>query len=101
MATEETNTHTADEPRMVREKATITAMVLIYCRSHHASDGQLCAECYCGRVWGEFHCRLDGQPFQGAILRFSSDFVTFPLGDRACGAARGRENLGKRAVFTP
>jgi hypothetical protein len=33
-------------PRLTREKKTITAMVKIYCRSHHAyPEGSLCQDC--------------------------------------------------------
>ncbi len=39
------NTNPADEPRMVREKETVTAMIRIFCRGRHGSDGELCAEC--------------------------------------------------------
>jgi len=61
MATEENKTQAADEPRMAREKATITAMVRIYCRGHHGSDGELCEECDALRRYAMR--RLDRCPF--------------------------------------
>ena len=29
---------------IAREKATLTAMLLLYCRKHHASEAELCAD---------------------------------------------------------
>lgn len=46
---------------MNREKKTITAMIRIYCRSHHGSDGELCAECDALRQYAI--ARLDRCPF--------------------------------------
>ena len=48
-------------PRMAREKRTIRAMVGIYCRDHHATDGQLCDEC--AELVEYAYCRLDRCPF--------------------------------------
>ena len=31
--------------RRGRERKTIEAMIALYCRKHHAADGDLCAEC--------------------------------------------------------
>lgn len=55
------NHHAEDEPRMAREKRTITAMIRIYCRGHHRSDGELCAECDALRQYAM--ARLDRCPF--------------------------------------
>jgi 23S rRNA C2498 (ribose-2'-O)-methylase RlmM len=52
----------ADGPRIKREKKTIDAMVRLYCRKHHGTDGELCQEC------SELHdyamLRLSMCPFQ-------------------------------------
>jgi hypothetical protein len=61
MAIEENKTNAVDEPRMAREKRTITAMIRIYCRGRHRSDGELCAECDALRQYAMR--RLDRCPF--------------------------------------
>jgi len=52
----------ADGPRIKREKKTIDAMMKLYCRKHHGTDGDLCPECR------ELHdyamLRLSKCPFQ-------------------------------------
>lgn len=34
-----------ESPRIAREKLTLEAMVRIYCRKHHQSEGRYCGEC--------------------------------------------------------
>jgi predicted amidophosphoribosyltransferase len=51
----------ADPPRIAREKQTVEAMVAIYCRGAHGSDGPLCAECR--ELLDYAFCRLDRCPF--------------------------------------
>ncbi len=34
-----------EHPRIKREKRTMQAMVELYCRHHHPSDGSLCQDC--------------------------------------------------------
>ena len=48
--------------RMRREKKTIGYMVDIYCRGHHGTKGELCAECVQFRDYAFMH--LDKCPFQ-------------------------------------
>ena len=52
----------ADGPRIRREKKTVDAMIRLYCRKHHGTDGELCPECK------ELHdyamLRLSKCPFQ-------------------------------------
>jgi hypothetical protein len=48
--------------RITREKKTITAMMGIYCRDHHAARKGLCAECL--SLLDYAHRRLDTCPFQ-------------------------------------
>jgi len=49
-------------PRITREKKTIAAMMVIYCRDHHGGGGRLCRECASLLDYG--HRRLDTCPFQ-------------------------------------
>lgn len=35
----------AGSARLARERATVTAMILMYCRDRHGTGGELCAEC--------------------------------------------------------
>jgi hypothetical protein len=35
----------AEGPRIRREKKTVNAMIRLYCRKHHESDGELCSDC--------------------------------------------------------
>jgi hypothetical protein len=48
--------------RMKREKKTIGYMVDIYCKDHHSTQGELCAECIEFRTYA--FLRLDKCPFQ-------------------------------------
>lgn len=34
-----------EEARLERERRTVAAMIAVYCRAKHASDGSLCMEC--------------------------------------------------------
>lgn len=61
MAIKGNNSRTADEPRIAREKRTITAMIRIYCRGFHDSGGEVCTECDSLRQYA-MH-RLDRCPF--------------------------------------
>jgi hypothetical protein len=47
----------SDAPRMRREKKTMRAMLDIYCRAHHGTQGALCDECR--TLLGYAMCRLD------------------------------------------
>ncbi len=47
--------------RLARERRTVLAMIRIYCRDHHQSCSELCAEC--GALWNYCQCRLDKCPF--------------------------------------
>ena len=49
-------------PRMVRERKTIKAMIEIYCKNHHESDGKLCPECQ--ELFDYAMMRLEKCPFQ-------------------------------------
>ena len=49
--------------RIDREKRTIRAMIRIYCRDHHGSSDELCAEC--AEILGYAEERLDRCPFGG------------------------------------
>jgi len=49
-------------PRMVRERKTIKAMIEIYCKNHHESDGKLCLECQ--KLFAYAMIRLEKCPFQ-------------------------------------
>ena len=64
-------THTVEEPpgqtvvpgpRIAREQSTIRAMIGIFCRDHHAPDGDLC--CDCQDLLAYAHRRLEICPFQ-------------------------------------
>ena len=35
----------SDPPRIAREKRTLRAMIRIYCRAHHGTAAELCADC--------------------------------------------------------
>ncbi|MDJ0808018.1 MAG: nitrous oxide-stimulated promoter family protein [Gammaproteobacteria bacterium] len=48
--------------RIAREKHTIEAMLHIYCRDHHQTQGKLCNECH--QLLKYAHRRLDTCPFQ-------------------------------------
>jgi hypothetical protein len=53
---------TIKHPRIEREKKTIEAMVHIYCKGHHETQGKLCQEC---TEFLEYAIiRLDKCPFQ-------------------------------------
>ncbi len=49
-------------PRLARERKTITAMVRLYCRGQHHSQGELCTECQ--RLLDYAWARLDKCAFQ-------------------------------------
>jgi len=49
-------------PRMAREAQTIEAMVRLYCRAQHKSDGALCSEC--AELLAYAQKRLERCPFQ-------------------------------------
>jgi len=49
-------------PRMDRERKTIKAMIDIYCKNHHKSEGKLCLECQ--ELFDYAMIRLDKCPFQ-------------------------------------
>jgi len=49
-------------PRMDRERKTIKAMIDIYCKNHHESEGKLCLECQ--ELFDYAMIRLDKCPFQ-------------------------------------
>jgi len=51
-----------EHPRIRREKKTIEAMVRIYCKNHHESQGELCPEC--SELFEYAKMRLDKCPFQ-------------------------------------
>jgi hypothetical protein len=51
----------AEQARLAREKKTVTAMLRIYCRGHHDSDGELCPDCV--GLYEYAMCRLDRCPF--------------------------------------
>jgi hypothetical protein len=51
-----------EHPRIRREKKTIEAMVRIYCKNHHESQGELCPEC--NELLEYAKTRLDKCPFQ-------------------------------------
>ena len=48
--------------RMDRERRTMDAMVRIYCRDHHGSNGELCGECSDLREYA--FLRLEKCPYQ-------------------------------------
>ncbi|MES9971543.1 MAG: nitrous oxide-stimulated promoter family protein [Candidatus Thiodiazotropha sp.] len=48
--------------RIEREKLTVSAMMAIYCRDHHQTDGTLCDAC--DKLLDYAHRRLDSCPFQ-------------------------------------
>jgi len=48
--------------RILREKRTITAMVKIYCRFHHATRADICPACLELRNYA--HARLDKCPYK-------------------------------------
>jgi hypothetical protein len=48
--------------RMARERKTVEAMIGLYCRGQHGSNGQLCAECEALRDYARQ--RLEKCPFQ-------------------------------------
>jgi hypothetical protein len=52
----------SEHPRIKREKKTIEAMVRIYCKKHHKSQGKLCPEC--NELLEYAKMRLDKCPFQ-------------------------------------
>ena len=52
----------SEHPRIRREKKTIEAMVRIYCKKHHKSQGKLCQEC--NELLEYAKMRLDKCPFQ-------------------------------------
>jgi predicted amidophosphoribosyltransferase len=49
-------------PRMLRESATITAMMNIYCTEVHGSAGELCPDCRALDAYAQM--RLERCPFQ-------------------------------------
>jgi hypothetical protein len=48
-------------PRLRREEKTVAAMIHLYCRDQHGSEGELCDEC--GALLGYARLRLDKCPF--------------------------------------
>jgi Nitrous oxide-stimulated promoter len=50
-----------DPPRIAREKKTMAAMVRLYCRRKHGTDGTLCEECV--ELLDYATCRLDQCPY--------------------------------------
>ena len=50
-----------DPPRIAREKKTMAAMVELYCRKRHDSDGTLCDDCLALLDYAT--CRLDRCPY--------------------------------------
>ncbi len=61
MSAHEDPARQVDPPRMAREKKTVAAMIRLYCRGHHGSQGELCPECR--EVTEYAMCRLDRCPF--------------------------------------
>ena len=53
---------TLDHPRMQREARTIQAMIRIYCRGEHGTNGVLCDECKSLQEYALW--RLEKCPFQ-------------------------------------
>jgi hypothetical protein len=51
-----------DHPRMSRERRTVEAMIGVYCRSQHGTNGELCTECEALRSYARQ--RLQRCPFQ-------------------------------------
>lgn len=51
-----------EHPRIRREKKTIEAMVHIYCKAKHHTDGELCPDCT--EFFSYAKMRLDKCPFQ-------------------------------------
>jgi hypothetical protein len=51
-----------EHPRITREKKTIEAMVHIYCKNKHGTEGELCPEC--SELFEYAKMRLDKCPFQ-------------------------------------
>ena len=51
-----------EHPRITREKKTIEAMIRIYCKNKHETDGALCPEC--AELYDYAKMRLDKCPFQ-------------------------------------
>ena len=49
-------------PRMVRERQSINAMILIYCHAHHGRKLGLCEECLALSIYA--HTRLNCCPYQ-------------------------------------
>ncbi len=56
------NIHTFNHRRLVREFRTITAMITVYCKSHHHSDKSPCPEC--DKLLDYAKKRLQRCPFQ-------------------------------------
>ena len=50
------------QPRMAREQKTVEAMIDLYCRDHHGTEGALCDECMELRQYAL--ARLQKCPFQ-------------------------------------
>jgi hypothetical protein len=53
---------TSQYPRLAREERTVRAMIRLYCRSHHGTRRELCAEC--AELVEYAAARLDKCPFQ-------------------------------------
>lgn len=53
---------TKEHPRMARERRTVEAMLVLYCRDHHDTLSGLCAECEALRDYARQ--RLQKCPFQ-------------------------------------
>lgn len=51
-----------DHPRMSRERRTVEAMIGVYCRGQHGTNGELCMECAALRSYARQ--RLQRCPFQ-------------------------------------
>jgi hypothetical protein len=51
-----------EHPRITREKKTIEAMIHIYCKNKHKTEGELCPEC--AELFEYAKMRLDKCPFQ-------------------------------------
>ena len=49
------------QPRLIREKKTISSMIALYCRGHHDPQEELCKDCAALESYA--FCRLDRCPF--------------------------------------
>ena len=53
-----------ESPRLARERKTVEAMIGLYCRAQHGSEGTLCVACT--DLLSYAHARLDACPSAGA-----------------------------------